>query len=109
MTVSSGAATVFTWLVNFTTVSGFVGWWSINLTYLAFCRFSFILLRWLKFTLLCRLRVHEAGIQQERARLLRSLSAISRVVGSFLDDVLRDHLRCSDVVQVGYLHILHLL
>ena len=42
MTVSSGAATVFTWLVNITTVSGFIGWWSINLTYLAFCGFSFI-------------------------------------------------------------------
>ncbi|KAF9645812.1 general APC amino acid permease [Thelephora ganbajun] len=36
MTVSNGAATVFGWLVNLTTVGGFIGWWVINCTYLCF-------------------------------------------------------------------------
>jgi len=36
MTVSSGAATAFGWLVNLTTVGGFIGWWVINCTYLCF-------------------------------------------------------------------------
>jgi amino acid transporter len=36
MTVSSGAATVFGWFVNLSTVSGFIGWWVMNCTYLFF-------------------------------------------------------------------------
>ena len=45
MTISSGAATVFGWLVNLTTVGGFIGWWVINCTYLFFCGFPFVPLR----------------------------------------------------------------
>ena len=45
MTVSNDAATVFGWLVNLTTVGGFIGWWVINCTYLSFCRFFRALLR----------------------------------------------------------------
>ena len=26
------------WLVNLSTVAGFFGWWSINLTYIFFCK-----------------------------------------------------------------------
>ncbi|KIJ21136.1 hypothetical protein PAXINDRAFT_6905 [Paxillus involutus ATCC 200175] len=37
MNISSGAATVFNWFVNLSTVAGFFGWASINLTYLYFC------------------------------------------------------------------------
>ncbi|KAG8861497.1 hypothetical protein FRB96_002946 [Tulasnella sp. 330] len=36
MNVSSGATTVFNWLVNLTTVGGFFTWMAINLTYLRF-------------------------------------------------------------------------
>ena len=45
MTVSNGAATVFGWLVNLTTVGGFIGWWVMNCTYLFFRGFSFVLPR----------------------------------------------------------------
>ncbi|KAF8835975.1 hypothetical protein BDN67DRAFT_366182 [Paxillus ammoniavirescens] len=38
MNISSGAATVFNWFVNLSTVGGFFGWASINLTYLYFYR-----------------------------------------------------------------------
>ncbi|KAL4062544.1 amino acid permease/ SLC12A domain-containing protein [Scleroderma citrinum] len=38
MNVSAGAATVFNWLVNLTTVGGFFTWGTINLTYLFFYR-----------------------------------------------------------------------
>ncbi|KIM68247.1 hypothetical protein SCLCIDRAFT_106282 [Scleroderma citrinum Foug A] len=38
MNVSAGAETVFTWLVNLSTVGGFFTWGSINLTYLFFYR-----------------------------------------------------------------------
>ena len=44
MTVSSGANTVFGWLVNLTTVGGLIGWGVMNCTYLCFCM-SFLLLR----------------------------------------------------------------
>ena len=44
MTVSNGAATVFGWLVNLTTVGGFVSSWTINVTYLFFRGFPFVLL-----------------------------------------------------------------
>ncbi|OCH96295.1 general amino acid permease 1 [Obba rivulosa] len=36
MNVSSGATTVFNWFVSLSTVGGFFGWWSINITYLFF-------------------------------------------------------------------------
>ncbi|GBE86696.1 Probable proline-specific permease [Sparassis crispa] len=36
MNVSSGAETVFNWFVNLSTVGGFFGWISINITYLRF-------------------------------------------------------------------------
>ncbi|KAI0642018.1 general amino acid permease 1 [Trametes meyenii] len=38
MNVSNGAATVFNWFVNLSTVGGFFGWWSMNLTYVWFYR-----------------------------------------------------------------------
>ncbi|KAI0358183.1 general amino acid permease 1 [Trametes cingulata] len=38
MNVSNGAETVFTWFVNLSTVGGFFGWWSMNLTYVFFYR-----------------------------------------------------------------------
>ncbi|KIM56933.1 hypothetical protein SCLCIDRAFT_131650 [Scleroderma citrinum Foug A] len=38
MNLSSGAATVFNWLVNLTTLSGLLTWSAINLTYLFFYR-----------------------------------------------------------------------
>ncbi|KAJ8469798.1 hypothetical protein ONZ45_g16772 [Pleurotus djamor] len=38
MNVSSGAETVFNWLVNLSTVAGFFLWWSINITYARFNR-----------------------------------------------------------------------
>ncbi|KAH7890981.1 amino acid permease/ SLC12A domain-containing protein [Phlebopus sp. FC_14] len=38
MNISSGAETVFNWLVSLTTVGGFFSWGSINLTYLFFYR-----------------------------------------------------------------------
>jgi len=38
MNVSSGAATVFNWFVNLSTVGGFFGWWGINITYIFFYR-----------------------------------------------------------------------
>ncbi|RPD64510.1 general amino acid permease 1 [Lentinus tigrinus ALCF2SS1-7] len=38
MNVSSGAETVFNWFVNLSTVGGFFGWWSMNLTYIFFYR-----------------------------------------------------------------------
>ncbi|KAH7922656.1 general APC amino acid permease [Leucogyrophana mollusca] len=38
MSVSSGAETIFSWFVSLTTVGGFFGWGSINLTYLFFYR-----------------------------------------------------------------------
>ncbi|KIJ21090.1 hypothetical protein PAXINDRAFT_6870 [Paxillus involutus ATCC 200175] len=37
MNISSGAATVFNWFVHLSTVGGFFGWASMNLTYLYFC------------------------------------------------------------------------
>lgn len=37
MNVSSGAVTVFNWLVNLSTVGGFFGWWGMNVTYVFFC------------------------------------------------------------------------
>ncbi|OCH96296.1 general amino acid permease 1 [Obba rivulosa] len=36
MNTSSGATTVFNWFVNLSTVGGFFGWWSINITFLFF-------------------------------------------------------------------------
>ncbi|KAG1782873.1 general APC amino acid permease [Suillus placidus] len=36
MNIKSGSATVFNWFVNLSTVGGFFGWGSINLTYLFF-------------------------------------------------------------------------
>ncbi|KAJ7708880.1 general APC amino acid permease [Mycena rosella] len=38
MAVSAGAETVFNWFVNVTTTGGFIGWFSINLTYVCFHR-----------------------------------------------------------------------
>ncbi|KAJ7581832.1 general APC amino acid permease [Mycena floridula] len=38
MNVSNGAVTVFHWLVNIVTTGGFIGWFSINLTYVFFWR-----------------------------------------------------------------------
>ncbi|KAJ8587576.1 general amino acid permease 1 [Rhizopogon salebrosus TDB-379] len=38
MNISSGAETVFNWFVNLSTVGGFFGWGSINLTYYYFYR-----------------------------------------------------------------------
>ncbi|CDO68798.1 hypothetical protein BN946_scf184805.g7 [Trametes cinnabarina] len=38
MNVSSGAATVFNWFVNLSTVGGFFGWGAMNLTYIFFYR-----------------------------------------------------------------------
>ncbi|KIJ21134.1 hypothetical protein PAXINDRAFT_165882 [Paxillus involutus ATCC 200175] len=38
MNISSGAATVFNWFVHLSTVGGFFGWASMNLTYLYFYR-----------------------------------------------------------------------
>ncbi|KAF8835977.1 hypothetical protein BDN67DRAFT_1072156 [Paxillus ammoniavirescens] len=38
MNISSGAATVFNWLVHLSTAGGFFGWASMNLTYLYFYR-----------------------------------------------------------------------
>ena len=37
MNVSNGAEKVFNWFVNLSTVGGFFGWWSMNLTYIFFC------------------------------------------------------------------------
>jgi amino acid transporter len=36
MTVSAGVETVFNWFVNVVTTGGFIGWFSINLTYVFF-------------------------------------------------------------------------
>ncbi len=50
MNVSAGAATVFTWFVNLSTIGGFFGWWSMNLTYVFFCAYSTIrrfVIQWL--------------------------------------------------------------
>jgi len=38
MAVSAGAETVFNWFVNIVTTGGFIGWFSINLTYVFFHR-----------------------------------------------------------------------
>ncbi|KZP04955.1 general amino acid permease 1 [Athelia psychrophila] len=38
MTVSAGGATVFNWFVSLSTVSGFMGWAAVNLTYIRFYR-----------------------------------------------------------------------
>ncbi|KAF7289086.1 General APC amino acid permease [Mycena chlorophos] len=38
MNVSEGSETVFNWLVNITTTGGFIGWFSMNLTYSFFRR-----------------------------------------------------------------------
>ncbi|OJT02950.1 Dicarboxylic amino acid permease [Trametes pubescens] len=38
MNVASGAATVFNWFVNLSTVGGFFGWLSMNITYVFFYR-----------------------------------------------------------------------
>ncbi|KAI8996470.1 general amino acid permease 1 [Trametes punicea] len=38
MNVSNGAETVFNWFVNLSTVGGFFGWWSMNLTFIFFYR-----------------------------------------------------------------------
>nr|VWP00245.1 Extracellular lipase (EC [Ganoderma boninense] len=38
MNVSAGAETVFNWFVNLSTVGGFFGWWSMNVTYVFFYR-----------------------------------------------------------------------
>ncbi|KAK7031615.1 general APC amino acid permease [Favolaschia claudopus] len=38
MTVSAGVETVFNWFVNVVTTGGFIGWFSINLTYVYFHR-----------------------------------------------------------------------
>ncbi|KAI1786152.1 general amino acid permease 1 [Ganoderma leucocontextum] len=38
MNVSAGAATVFNWLVNLSTVGGFFGWLAMNITYVFFYR-----------------------------------------------------------------------
>ena len=38
MTVSNDANTVFGWLVNLSTVGGFIGWAVMNCTYLCFCK-----------------------------------------------------------------------
>ncbi|OAX35410.1 hypothetical protein K503DRAFT_868284 [Rhizopogon vinicolor AM-OR11-026] len=38
MNISSSAETVFNWFVNLSTVAGFFGWASINLTYVFFYR-----------------------------------------------------------------------
>ncbi|KAJ6485637.1 general APC amino acid permease [Mycena sanguinolenta] len=38
MTVSAGVETVFNWFVNVSTTGGFIGWFSINLTYVFFHR-----------------------------------------------------------------------
>ncbi|KAF7971189.1 hypothetical protein HWV62_21866 [Athelia sp. TMB] len=39
MTVSEGGATVFNWFVSLSTVAGFMGWATMNLTYIRFCEF----------------------------------------------------------------------
>lgn len=38
MNTSSGAVTVFNWLVNLSAVGGFFGWWGMNITYVFFYR-----------------------------------------------------------------------
>ncbi|KAI0792215.1 general amino acid permease 1 [Abortiporus biennis] len=38
MNVKEGAATVFNWFVNLSTVGGFFGWWGMNITYIFFYR-----------------------------------------------------------------------
>lgn len=109
MTVSSGANTVFGWFVNLTTVGGFIGWGVMNWTYLAFCASAHSFQEMTVIHVSRRLRVQEAGVQQEGTHLLRSLSAVPLVVGYFLDDILHHHLRPPDVVQVGYFHLLYIL
>ena len=110
MTVSSGAATVFGWLVNLTTVGGFIGWWVNNCTYLCFRKYpSFTLERWLELTPWYRLRIQETGIQQEGAHLLQSPPAISLMVGYFLGNSFPRHLWSPDMVQVGHFHLPDLL
>ena len=37
MNTSNSAVTVFNWFVNLSTVGGFFGWWSMNVTYVFFC------------------------------------------------------------------------
>lgn len=43
MKVSAGAATVFNWFVSLSTVGGFFGWWAMNVTYVFFCEYPFLL------------------------------------------------------------------
>jgi len=109
MTVSSGAATVFGWLVNLTTIGGFIGWWVMNYTYLCFCESPLFTQEVAQIQTIVRLRIQEAGIRQKEALLLQFLSAISRVVGCFLDNILPHHLRSPDMVRVEHFHLPYLL
>jgi len=45
MAVKSGSSKVFTWFINISTLGTFIGWWTINLTFLRFwaaCRVQHI-------------------------------------------------------------------
>ena len=98
MAVSNGAVTVFSWLVNLTSVGGFIGWWVINCTYLFFRKPPLFFREMAEIALLCRLRIPEAGIRQEGVTLLRPSSAIPLLVGDFLVDVLPCHLWSPNMV-----------
>jgi hypothetical protein len=108
MTVSSGAATVFVWLVNLTTIGGFIGWWVINCTYLCF-RKSCSPVRRRKLTISHRLRIQETGVRQEGTRLLQFPSAISLLVGYLLDIDLPRYLWSPDMVQLEHFYLPYLL
>ena len=109
MTVSSGAATVFGWFVNLATVGGFFGWWVMNCTYLFFCESLSLPGKWPTLIPPHRLRVQETRVRLEGAFLSQSPSAISRLVGYFLGNVLPRHLWSPHMVQVEHFCVPHLL
>ena len=109
MTVTSGAATVFGWFVNLSTVGGFIGWWVMNCTYLFFCKSILFPEKRAKFTPSHRLRVQETGVRHEGALLPQSSPAISLVVGYFLGNLLPHHLWSPHMAQVGHFCVHYLL
>lgn len=106
MNVSEGAATVFkcvvshhatyyflmllrSWLVNLSTVAGFFGWWSINLTYIFFCNF-FLPVYTMAFTMLTtpfthRPRPEGAGNRPQWYCLPQLTAAIPSLLGRVLE------------------------
>lgn len=78
MTVSSGAETVFGWLVNLTTVGGFIAWWVMNCTYLSLRKYSSFASE-VAATHTDRLRVQETGIRKEEAHLPQPHSGFSHI------------------------------